>query len=308
MLWLTLAIVLIASHLCYPIALQFKNLDAKTINNKLQFKIGGEYFTTNNNAYARISLSKQNRFSFMLELAYDTLQIIYPVNGLVLVPKDSNAVVDIIIGRIKDFELYRKISYKLDEANRKIRGTEDVCKYLKETFDGLLKLTQDSVDLRHKRDSIYPVITPLFNRYVLNLQNLAYAFERFSYSDFSDSVLKRNVNAKMLDYNITFDSLYIMKDNIKKWINDYWRNDNLQNDLNLILSDCLEKHTVKVLTIRNQIRGIDDLSRTKKSKKKYKNQIDEATFTLKHIIVDDLKVSARHLSENINKLNVQLTN
>ncbi len=291
---------------CSGVAIQLKDMEGQIFKRQMILKINSEPIPTNTSGYANFDL-KTSYDHFKIDLINDTFKIIYPFGDVYLL-KDNNAVIDITIGKVKDFKIYTTIALRLEEVSRKINKQPDQCKYLKETFDSLVKITFDPVDLRIRRDSVFPIITPLFNRYSLNLLNLAYAFERFSETTFKDSAVKRNLNAKMVAYNFTFDSLYIMKDNIKKWINDYWRNDNLQNDLNQVLADCFEKHSVKVLTIRNQIRAIDDMSRTKRLEKKNKNEIEKAIWNLQHTITDDLKASAALLAEKINKLNIQLIN
>jgi|GEM_PF-6896912 len=305
--FLTIAILIITVH-SYAVSIQFLNLDSKIVNRQFKFNIGGEIFFTNKTGFARIDLPLKYGFSFPIILINDTFKIIYPVNGLINLPKDSNAEIAIVVGKTKDFEIYKTIQFKLDEAHRKIDSSENICNYLKETFESLVKLTQDSIDLRQKRDSVFPIITPVFNRYALNLLNLADAFERFSYTEFKDSSVKKLLNQKMLAYNATFDSLYAMKDVIKKWINDYWRSDILQKDLIDILNKCLEEHKAKVLSIRVQIRGIDDLSRTKKLREKHESEIQEAVFNVRHSIIADLKSFSASLAESINKLNIQLLN
>ncbi len=160
-LFFTIVIFLISTVRCHAVSIQLLNLDSKIVNRQFKFNVGGEIFFTNKTGFARIDLPLKYRLSFPMVLINDTFKIIYPVNGLINLPKDSNVVIEIVVGKIKDFEIYKTIQFKLDEARRKIDSSENICNYLKETFEGLVKLTQDSIDLRQKRDSVFPIITPL---------------------------------------------------------------------------------------------------------------------------------------------------
>ena len=195
---------------------------------------------TNDNGIFIAAGLPQSTTMIKVSLSKSDYTILYPYSGYVLIPKDLNAVSQIIIGSTRDnqdlnqyLRLYTLIKNKPAPSNPDIS-------LLSKKLDSLQSIlinqhyTESELrnykEIQDGKDDYLPEINGDMVDFQTKASDLKTAFKFVADYAFSEKNALEKLASSINNYNISFNKLNKQHLNYERRITDYWQNDSLRND------------------------------------------------------------------------------
>lgn len=229
----------------------------------------------------------ENTGSVTLELSSGKFDIVYPVNGVIGVPKDSSVITDFIVGSATKDILVKAIAQSRNELKGLLvqQGLQqqDIQQALANILAGIQKTTgiktedlDNQIDLDNQKKEFYPVLSAAINNYTNEAKDLKDAFKFIARHAFDDPQALQVLTDAVNTYNAAYQDLNNKHNAYEKSVNDLWRSDAKTAEVRDLFSYALgELHSANIFVLNLKIRDINDynLGNFSGSKKAFKERI-----------------------------------
>lgn len=234
-----------------------------------------------------------------IEITGSEFKIFYPLNNKLLIPKNTNKVIEILVATNKDYGTLISIYPLIKKLQIENAAPEKYCKTALKLMEEIKLLKTDSVIQNIKRDSVFNQICPIFNQYInaaFDLKKLLHSFDSIYFNN--DKAIAY-LDTQITNYSNTWKKFYFSKDGFEKAIDMYWDNNtNLKSRLNNTIRDIERIHKIFYYAQLNDI--LDEFNRIpttainkneriikyKSSLQKFKNFSDNSILTEELILLE----------------------
>ncbi|TKK64479.1 hypothetical protein FC093_22490 [Ilyomonas limi] len=252
--------------------------------------------------------------SVTLDLVNSNWEIVYPIGGKISVPKDTNEVVDFIVGDSPKTILTQalaksnnEIKSSLSKLGVKQDGIEAALTEFRNEIQVMsnikLEDLKDQIDLANKREQFYPVLTSAINNYINEAKDLKDAFKFIARHAFDDNEALQVLTGAVNSYSAAYEDINNKHSGYEKMVDDLWNSESKSSEVRDFFKYALgELHSANIFTLNLKIRDINDYNRGnfKGPKKAFKEAI------LREIESSDLQLE-RRLEELDNRAQVVIT-
>jgi len=286
-------------------------------NLSIRFTSFGDAVTTGSGEF--VIIIPQYVHSVDAVIKDNNLQILYPVNGHVLVPADPNAVTTIIVsggstssGKSVDESI---VKYSKLESLLKVVGTTNT--ELKTFLEKFIELEAKRLEISEAKfreevarnemsDAVFAEVSPVLKEYILRLNNLKTHFEMFYESAFMSDPSIEHINSATRAYNPSFDTIY---NNQNKWqskISSAWDgviSENFASAVNYMID---EIHKPYILQLNDCVKSINDVRLKIDNDGKSPDEIKSEVRTKVTAIMKSLGIKIPILENRFNELLTRL--
>ncbi|MEO8399344.1 MAG: hypothetical protein ABI550_05940, partial [Ignavibacteriaceae bacterium] len=240
-------------------------------NFTLRFSSFGNITTTNSGEFV-IELP-DNLTSVEIEVPDKKWTLLFPIDFKVPIPNDKNYVTKIVVASNESLtneklENAAKNYNKLESLLKEIGVAKDELKNLVENYakkeSENINVQEDSLKqaiLNEKKREKFDIISQIFLKYIVKLQNLKDEFKLLTQLAFENSRAFQEIIKSIEAYNAVFNEINNNKFSFQKDISDYWENENLADNFSETVDYGLDEiHKTYILKLNDYIVGINKIT------------------------------------------------
>ena len=252
---------------------------------QMKLTVDGAAVVTDNDGFFRVAVPT-NRSSVRVLLSTNTYSVIYPLGGEVLLPADKSRAVDVVIGSPKENEYIQQYITINRTINNNTTFSAAKIDSLKTQLDSLkswlIQMNYTEADLRTARelqegkDRFYPEIATTIKDYKIKALNLCTAFQYVSNYAFERQDAFYQLKDAIENYNKAFEKYYQQQMNYGRYIDQYWQDDSLKKEYDVITNLALiQIHDQVIFKMQEQVDQIRSYLFRRKKNEAFKNSIKQ---------------------------------
>jgi len=208
-----------------------------------------------------------------LQLVNSEWGILYPIGGIIHVPKNPDMVSDFIIGASTKDLLIKAIANSNNEMKSRLTQLgvkQDGIEQALATFLAEVQKMSDikmedlnkQIDLSSKREEFYPILSSSINSYINEAKDLKDAFKFTARHAFDDPQALQVLSDAIASYNIVFEDLNKQHSGYEKKVFDLWGSEAKESEVRELFDYALgELHSVSIFTLNLNVRDINEYFR-----------------------------------------------
>ena len=216
---------------------------------------------------------KENAGSVTLEIVDGEFDIIYPIGGVIPVPKDTAIISEFIVGDSPKKLLTRALGLVSDQLKSQLKDLLDnqkesdkailaVIAGFREKTGIEVKDVNDQVQLNGRRTEFYKELSEAINDYTNQAKDLKDAFKFITKHAFDDNQALKVLTDAIETYNVAFEKINKQHSEYEKMVNDLWQSDAKTIEVREFFIYALgELHSVNIYVLNLKTRDINDYNR-----------------------------------------------
>ena len=216
-----------------------------------------------------------------IDMESNQYSVLYPSAGHLFIPKDPNAIQEIIVGNPGDNSLLKEYA-KLVESNSNQKDA-NIKNFLNLKIDSLrkqlleLNYTQNDLEesrrlLEARQESRSKILTALTD-FTNDAEDLSIAFGSGSKYSFDSKEALVDLQVKITTYTKSWSELSNERFNYQKFVEQYWGSDTISKDFSNHISFALDTLHRNILEMNDSKDKILAYRNSQKKDKNFKNEI-----------------------------------
>jgi hypothetical protein len=234
-----------------------------TANLNIRF---GPYGSTTTRANGQFTTSLPATVSEVhVEVLGNGWVVLYPRDGRVPVPRDSERVVEIVVGESVEAAALRLFAERHDRLSAGLQAVGAAQDEIRTVLTGFLDEVSRRLDvetaaldrqieLQRRRGEHYPELSSTIRSYILAAKDLNTAFRLYGRRAFSDRGAYDGLHEAVSFYNGAFQKLNTERMALEYHVSTYWESEELRSDLRALFDFALgEIHQIRILQLNDSL-------------------------------------------------------